>query len=209
MLTELKEVLAESGWSQAEFEQNLLGMLARGCGAQWGRFLGVDEQGRWVERCRWVAGEGTASAADDPDPPASPGDRVAVLDGEGRVVCLPLAGSREHLTVWVLGREECFSETELELLEQAGPVAGALLLQKQLHEQARQQPAQARADEEEAARQRVGARGSLRQMVAQLERTAIQEMLWRCEGNISQAARELGMSRPGLRKKMDRYGLER
>ena len=58
-----------------------------------------------------------------------------------------------------------------------------------------------------AARQRVGARGSLRQMVEHLERTAIQETLTRCEGNISQAARELGVSRPGLRKKIERYGL--
>jgi DNA-binding NtrC family response regulator/tetratricopeptide (TPR) repeat protein len=49
--------------------------------------------------------------------------------------------------------------------------------------------------------------GKLQGMVTRLERVAIREALQRYEGNISQTARELGVSRQGLKKKMRRYGL--
>ena len=49
--------------------------------------------------------------------------------------------------------------------------------------------------------------GTLRQRVAHLERATIREALEHCAGNLSQAARELGISRPGLNQKMERYGL--
>jgi DNA-binding NtrC family response regulator/tetratricopeptide (TPR) repeat protein len=48
---------------------------------------------------------------------------------------------------------------------------------------------------------------SLRQRVVHLERTAIQETLQQCDGNVSQVARELGLSRSGLRRKIGQYGL--
>ena len=53
------------------------------------------------------------------------------------------------------------------------------------------------------------ASGTLPQRVAHLERVTIREALDRCAGNLSRAARELGISRPGLRRKMERYGLEK
>jgi DNA-binding NtrC family response regulator/tetratricopeptide (TPR) repeat protein len=60
---------------------------------------------------------------------------------------------------------------------------------------------------EERARRTVPASGTLSQMVAHVERRAIRQTLEQCEGNISRAARELGVSRPGLKGKMERYGL--
>lgn len=47
----------------------------------------------------------------------------------------------------------------------------------------------------------------MQQRVTHLERATIREALEQCEGNLSRAARELGISRPGLRRKMERYGL--
>ena len=49
--------------------------------------------------------------------------------------------------------------------------------------------------------------GVLQQHVAHLERTLIRDTLDRCDGNLSRTARELGLSRPGLKGKMERYGL--
>ena len=43
--------------------------------------------------------------------------------------------------------------------------------------------------------------------VASLERRMIVEALDQCSGNISRAARQLGLSRNGLQKMMSRYGL--
>ncbi len=51
------------------------------------------------------------------------------------------------------------------------------------------------------------AMGTLADRIAQLETQAIQEALERCEGNKTHAARALGVSRLGLRKKMKRLGL--
>jgi len=51
--------------------------------------------------------------------------------------------------------------------------------------------------------------GTLRDRVEQLERQAIREALAHCDGNRTHAARELGLSRVGLRQKMRRLGLER
>jgi Nif-specific regulatory protein len=61
--------------------------------------------------------------------------------------------------------------------------------------------------EPEEADLRKAATGSLKQRVEELERTMIREALQRCGGNISRTARDLGVSRPGLHKKIQRYGL--
>ena len=50
--------------------------------------------------------------------------------------------------------------------------------------------------------------GSLRALVDRVEMEAIQEALHRCDGNRTRVARDLGLSRQGLRKKMVRLGLE-
>jgi two-component system response regulator HupR/HoxA len=51
--------------------------------------------------------------------------------------------------------------------------------------------------------------GTLKDRVEALERAAIDETLRRTSGNISRAAEELGLSRVGLRAKMERYELRR
>ena len=50
-------------------------------------------------------------------------------------------------------------------------------------------------------------RGSLKNMVEELEKTVISEKLAKNRGNKTRAADELGLSRYGLLKKMQRYGL--
>ena len=50
--------------------------------------------------------------------------------------------------------------------------------------------------------------GTLRERVEDLEQRVIEEVLTRHEGNRTHAARELGLSRVGLRNKMRRFGLE-
>jgi two-component system response regulator HupR/HoxA len=50
--------------------------------------------------------------------------------------------------------------------------------------------------------------GSLRQMVDRVETAAIQAALDRFDGNRRRAAEALGLSRPGLRYKLRRLGLE-
>jgi len=50
--------------------------------------------------------------------------------------------------------------------------------------------------------------GNLRERMEQLERQVIAEAMQRHRGNKSRAARELGLSRVGLRAKLVRYGLE-
>ncbi len=50
--------------------------------------------------------------------------------------------------------------------------------------------------------------GSLKDNMEQLERVVIQSVMSRHRGNKSRAARELGLSRVGLRSKLVRYGLE-
>jgi len=54
-----------------------------------------------------------------------------------------------------------------------------------------------------------GSGGSLKQRVEALEARIIRETLIRHRWNKSQAAQELGLSRVGLRSKMERYGLEK
>ncbi|HMS15964.1 MAG TPA: sigma 54-interacting transcriptional regulator [Planctomycetota bacterium] len=49
---------------------------------------------------------------------------------------------------------------------------------------------------------------SLKEAVTDLERRLIVAALWSSEGNLSQAARKLGLSRLGLRNKLQRYGLQ-
>ncbi|MBU3963846.1 MAG: helix-turn-helix domain-containing protein, partial [Alphaproteobacteria bacterium] len=46
-------------------------------------------------------------------------------------------------------------------------------------------------------------------IVAEIERAAIEESLERHGGNISHTAEELGLSRVGLRSKIERYDLRR
>jgi two-component system response regulator HupR/HoxA len=54
-----------------------------------------------------------------------------------------------------------------------------------------------------------GCTGNLRERVEQLEARILRETLIRLKGNKSRAAEELGLSRVGLRAKLDRYGLSR
>jgi two-component system response regulator HupR/HoxA len=51
--------------------------------------------------------------------------------------------------------------------------------------------------------------GSLKQRVEQIEAAILRETLIRHRWNKSQAARDLGLSRVGLRSKLERYGLEK
>ena len=53
-----------------------------------------------------------------------------------------------------------------------------------------------------------GLSGSLRDRMDQLEQRVLREAMLRHRGNKSRAARELGLSRVGLRSKLVRYGLE-
>ncbi len=50
---------------------------------------------------------------------------------------------------------------------------------------------------------------SLRSQVEQLERELLTRALHDCKDNHSRAARQLGLSRYGLLKKLKRYGLQR
>ncbi len=50
---------------------------------------------------------------------------------------------------------------------------------------------------------------SLDKMVAEFEKKVITRVLQETHGNISETARRLGLSRPGLRMKMERYGIQR
>jgi two-component system response regulator HupR/HoxA len=52
-------------------------------------------------------------------------------------------------------------------------------------------------------------KGLLKDRVEALERAAIVWMLRECSGNISRAAESLGLSRVGLRAKIERYDLRR
>ncbi len=54
-----------------------------------------------------------------------------------------------------------------------------------------------------------GLEGSLKERVEQLESRILRETLIRHRWNKSRAARDLGLSRVGLRSKLERYGLER
>ncbi|MBK5960064.1 sigma-54-dependent Fis family transcriptional regulator [Rhodoplanes elegans] len=51
--------------------------------------------------------------------------------------------------------------------------------------------------------------GNLKDRIEALEKAQIQEALERCDGNISRVAGHLGLSRVGLRAKMQRLGLQR
>ena len=53
-----------------------------------------------------------------------------------------------------------------------------------------------------------GLNGGLRERMEQLEQQVLQQAMRRHRGNKSRAARELGLSRVGLRAKLLRYGLE-
>ncbi|MCG8442687.1 MAG: hypothetical protein MI723_12855, partial [Caulobacterales bacterium] len=55
----------------------------------------------------------------------------------------------------------------------------------------------------------IGGRGHLKSRVERLEELVISDALDRHHGNISRASAELGLSRVGLRGKMERYGLEK
>ncbi|PKO35265.1 MAG: sigma-54-dependent Fis family transcriptional regulator [Betaproteobacteria bacterium HGW-Betaproteobacteria-7] len=60
----------------------------------------------------------------------------------------------------------------------------------------------------DAALPTTGLHGNLRERMEQLEQRVIAEAMQRHRGNKSRAARELGLSRVGLRAKLNRYGLE-
>jgi two-component system response regulator HupR/HoxA len=51
--------------------------------------------------------------------------------------------------------------------------------------------------------------GPLKERVERMEATILTETLVRCRWNKSRAAEELGLSRVGLRAKLDRYGISR
>jgi two-component system response regulator HupR/HoxA len=51
--------------------------------------------------------------------------------------------------------------------------------------------------------------GSLKERIEMLEARILKETLIRHRWNKSRAAKELGLSRVGLRNKLERYGLER
>ena len=55
----------------------------------------------------------------------------------------------------------------------------------------------------------IGAEGTLKQRMETLEARIIKEALIRLRWNKTQVAQELGLSRVGLRNKMERYGLEK
>jgi two-component system response regulator HupR/HoxA len=50
--------------------------------------------------------------------------------------------------------------------------------------------------------------GGLKELVEGLEKRVIEEILQQSGGNKTRAAASLGLSRLGLRKKIDRYGIE-
>ena len=50
--------------------------------------------------------------------------------------------------------------------------------------------------------------GTLKEMVASLEMSILEQLLEKHSGNKTKVAAELGLSRHGLRKKMQRYGIE-
>ncbi|MCG8012541.1 MAG: sigma-54-dependent Fis family transcriptional regulator, partial [Candidatus Thiodiazotropha weberae] len=54
-----------------------------------------------------------------------------------------------------------------------------------------------------------GLNGTLKERVESLEARILKECLIRNRWNKSQAAKELGLSRVGLRSKLERYGLEK
>jgi two-component system response regulator HupR/HoxA len=64
-------------------------------------------------------------------------------------------------------------------------------------------------DEAPVLEQLAGLEGSLKDRVEQLESRILRETLIRHRWNKSRAARDLGLSRVGLRSKLERYGLER
>ena len=53
----------------------------------------------------------------------------------------------------------------------------------------------------------MGVQGALKQMVETLEKSVLSEAIKNLKGNKIRAAKELGMSRYGLMKKLKRYGL--
>jgi two-component system, NtrC family, response regulator HupR/HoxA len=68
----------------------------------------------------------------------------------------------------------------------------------------------AASEEDEAEMQIMGGlQGSLKERVESLEARILKECLIRNRWNKSQAAKELGLSRVGLRNKLERYGLEK
>ena len=69
-------------------------------------------------------------------------------------------------------------------------------------------PAAGRAGASAEATSMDGLHGNLRERMEQLEQRVIAEAMQRHRGNKSRAARELGLSRVGLRAKLSRYGLE-
>jgi len=134
MLSELREALTETEGSLGRFEERLLRALGTSVEADWGQYLGVDGQGKWVERCRWAA-----AGEQMPDPlPALPsriGDRVSIADTHGNVVCIPLVDGQSRSGGWILGRKKPLTTGERDLLGNAGVVAGALLENEQRREE--------------------------------------------------------------------------
>jgi transcriptional regulator with PAS, ATPase and Fis domain len=55
-------------------------------------------------------------------------------------------------------------------------------------------------------RTELNVRGTLKEMVEALEKSVLSQLLEKHGGNRTRAAKELGLSRYGLMKKMQRYG---
>ena len=88
------------------------------------------------------------------------------------------------------------------LVECAGDVIGAELLSPRVLRGAQ-------SDESPCIGCMVAGEGTLKARVQTIEMEILRESLVRHHWNKSRAARELGLSRVGLRSKLERYGLER
>lgn len=98
-------------------------------------------------------------------------------------------------------RELSNEVTRMLMLAQA-PTLGAELISRHILQAL---PGEAGADRSAAAP--IAAEGPLKDRVEMFEMRILRETLTRCRWNKSRAAAELGLSRVGLRAKLDRYGL--
>ncbi len=103
---------------------------------------------------------------------------------------------------WPGNVRELKNEIQRMLVESATPVLGAELLSPRVLCAA---PSELEAAVDVASRMD----GPLKTRIASIEASILKESLIRHRWNKSQAARELGLSRVGLRSKLERYGLER
>ncbi|MBT4504580.1 MAG: sigma 54-interacting transcriptional regulator [Gemmatimonadetes bacterium] len=138
MLRELSGLLTDGRESLERFEEGLLQALGCSVEAEWGQYVGVDGQGRWIERCRWTGSDGEVPEH-LPALPSRIGKKASVVDTGGKVVCIPLVDGKTRSGGWILGREERFTPPELALLDHAGRIAGVLLDNKHRREEEQRQ----------------------------------------------------------------------